>query len=111
MTLVPLQGSFECSRPFYELIADGQLFDWLACPYAIGGLGITGVGLFVLFTGFIGLRNWSESWVLPVTWLALMTPAMAATLLPGALLRRVAGVITVAVAMLLLGIYWWWGRS
>lgn len=110
MTL--LQSSFQCSRPFYEIIADGRLFDWLACPYAIDGLGLTGVGMFVIAGGFIGLKNWSESWVVPITWLGIITPAMAAAyLLPGALLRRVAGLLTLAVAMLIIGIYYWWGRS
>jgi hypothetical protein len=106
-----LQGGFECSRPFWDLMADGQLFDWLACPYAIGGLGLTGVGMFVWAGGFIGLYNWSESWQVPLTWTAIITPAMAAVLLPGSLLRRIAGLLTLVVAGLLIGIYFWWGRS
>lgn len=107
-----LQGGFQCSRPFYEIMADGRLWDWLACPYAIDGLGLTGVGAFVILTGFVGLKNWSESWTLPITWLAIVTPAMAAGfLIPGGLLRRIAGILTVAVALLLVGIYYWWGRA
>lgn len=93
-------------------MVDGRTFDWLACPYTIEGLGLTGLGMFVLAGGFIGLKNWSESWTVPITWLAIISPFMAAAfLLPGALLRRIAGLLTLAVAMLIIGIYWWWGRS
>ncbi len=113
MTPVPaiaLQGGYQCSRPFYELWPD--VFNWLTCPYAIGGLGLVGVGLFVLGGGFIGLYNWSESWEVPMTWLAIVAPAMAAGfLLPGGVQRRIAGVVTVAVAMVMIGLYWWWGRA
>jgi hypothetical protein len=112
MKPIPLQSwEYNCSRPFYEIMADGDLFQWLPCPYSISGLGITGVGAFMLLYGFVGLKNWSESWTLPMTWLAIMTPAMAAVLLPGALLRRIAGLITVAVVLLFVGLYWWWGRA
>jgi len=107
---MPLQGGYQCSRPLYDLWPD--LFNWLICGYAIGGLGLTGVGAFVVGMGFIGLYNWSESWEVPVVWLATVVPAMAAGfLIPGSLQRRIAGVITVGAAMLLIGIYWWWGRS
>lgn len=102
-----------CSRPFYEILTgSGDLFTWVTCPYAIGGLGMTGVGMFVLITGFVGLKNWSESWTLPLTWLAIIAPAMAAAfLLPGVLVRQIAGVITLAVVGVFIGLYWWWGRS
>lgn len=107
---IVMQGGFECSRPLYDLWPN--VFNWLICPYGIYGLGLTGVGMFALAGGFIGLYNWSESWEVPVTWLAIVGPAMAAGfLLPGGLQRRIAGVITVGVAMLLVGLYWWWGRS
>lgn len=106
-----LQGT-TCSRPFYDYIANGDVWNWLGCPYAIDGLGFVGIGMFIVVGGFIGLNNWSESWALPLTWLAIITPALAAgLLLPGALLRRIAGILTLAVAMLLIGLYWWWGRS
>jgi len=109
--MIPLQTG-ECSRPFYDLIADGQLWDWIGCPYAIEGLGFVGIGMFIMAYGFVGLNNWSEGWTLPITWLAIVTPVMAAGfLLPGGLLRRIAGVLTLAVAMLIIGLYWWWGRS
>jgi len=100
-----------CSRPFWQYIANGQLFEALNCPYAIGGLGITGVGMLVVLTGFVGLKNWSESWTMPLVWLAIVAPAMGATLLPGALLRRIAGLLTLAFALVMIGLYWWWGRS
>lgn len=106
-----LQSWFNCSRPFYEILGNHGVFSWLPCPYTITGLGLAGVGMFVLAGGFIGLKNWSESWVAPMTWVGIMAPAMGVALLPGTLLMRIAGLLTVAVAMLIIGIYWWWGRS
>ena len=108
--------TYTCSRPFYDLLANATtnpdaLFNWVFCPYTITGLGLTGVGLIILATGFVGLKNWTESWTLPLTWLALVAPAMATALLPGNLLRQIAGAITLAVAMLFIGLWWWWGRS
>jgi len=100
-----------CSRPFFDYLANGELFNAINCPYAIGGLGITGVGMMVVLTGFVGLYNWSESWTVPLVWLAIVVPSMGATLLPGAVLRRVAGLLTLAVAGLMIGLYWWFGRS
>lgn len=106
----------DCTRPFFEYLAEAvsnpdALFDWVFCPYVITGLGWTGVGLIILATGFIGIKNWSESWTLPLTWLALVGPVLATAMLPGDVVRRVAGVITVAFAMLIIGLWWWWGRS
>lgn len=105
-----------CSRPFYELLVgtvdDPQLiWDWVFCPYSITGLGMAGVGVIILATGFVGIKNWTESWTLPLTWLALTGPVLAVTMLPGNVLRQIAGVMTLAFAMLLIGAYWWWGRS
>lgn len=107
---VPLQGGYQCSRPFYDLLPD--VFNWLGCPYTIDGLGLTGLGMFVLVAGFVGVWNQSESWEAPLTWLAIVAPAMAAGfLLPGSIVLRVAGAVTVAVAMLMIGLYWWFGRA
>lgn len=107
--MIPLQS---CSRPFYDYLTNGNIWDWVGCPYAIGGIGFVGIGMFIVVGGFIGLNNWSEGWTMPLTWLAIVTPAFAAGfLLPGALLRLVAGILTLAVAMVLIGLYWWWGRS
>ena len=100
-----------CSRPFWELLADGQWFDWLPCPYVIDGLGMSGLGLFLIGIPFIGLKNWSESWTLPLVWLAIGVPTMGAALLPGPVVQRVAGLLTAGVALLIIGLYWWWGRS
>jgi len=100
-----------CSRPFFEMLARGDLLKWVTCPYAIDGLTVTGVGMMIVITGFVGLKNWSESWTVPMVWVAIVSPAMAAALLPGVLLRRIAGLVTVAVAFIIIGVYWWWGRS
>jgi len=102
-----------CERPFYEILTGGgaNMFEWLGCPYAIGGLTFAGVGLFIIVTGVVGLKNWSESWTVPMVWVGIMAPALGATLLPGVLLRRIAGVLTLAVAGILIGLYWWFGRA
>lgn len=112
----PLQVSYTCSRPFYELLAEtvshpDRIFDWVFCPYTIGGLGLTGVGLIVLATGFIGIKNWSESFVLPIAWLALVGPVLAVVMLPGNVLRRLAAAATLGFVLMFIGLYWWWGRS
>lgn len=104
-----------CSRPFHELLASAvsdpnALFDWLFCPYSIR-IGITVVGAFLLVIVFVGLYNWSESLTLPLTWLALVAPLVATTALPGGLVSLIAGLVTFAFAMLLVGIWWWWGRD
>lgn len=106
----------ECSRPFWDLLAGtvddpGLIWDWAFCPYTITGLGEVGVGLLIMATGFVGIKNWSESWTLPMTWLALTTPVLAAWMLPGTVIRRIAGFITIAFALLFIGVWWWWGRS
>lgn len=108
--------SFSCSRPFYELLSEAvtnadALFDWVFCPYTITGLGLAGVGVFVLGTGFVGLKNWSESWILPMTWLALVAPVLAVAMLPGNVLRQIAGIVTIAVALVFIGWWFWSGRS
>lgn len=113
--LLPLAG-YTCSRPFWDLLAQTvshprYIFYWSFCPYTITGLGLAGVGVIVLLTGFIGLRNWSESWTLPLTWLALVAPVLATAMLPGNVLREVAGVVTVAFALVIIGLWWWWGRA
>lgn len=113
--LTPLQ--YNCSRPFYQLLAEavngqGALWNWPLCPYTITGLGLGGVGLIVAATGFVGLKNWSEGWTLPMTWLALVTPVLAAAMLPGTVLRRIAGIITLAFGVgIIVGLWYWWGRS
>lgn len=108
--------AYSCSRPFYDLLSDAvsnpaALFDWVFCPYTITGLGLGGVGVIVLATGFIGLKNWSESFLVPVTWLVFTAPVLAAAMLPGSVLRQIAGVITLGVAVLFVGWWYWSGRS
>ena len=105
-----------CSRPFYDLLAravhdPNALWDWVFCPYVMTALGWTGVGLIILATGFVGLKNWTESWVVPMVWTVMVAPVLATTLLPGAVLRRIAGLVTIAVAMLFIGFWYWWSRS
>lgn len=108
--------AYSCSRPFYDVLVSAvsnpaNLWDWAFCPYTITGLGLTGVGLFVLATGFVGLKNWTEGWTLPLTWLALVGPTLAFAMLPGGVIRQVAGVLTIAAAMAVVGIWYWWGRA
>lgn len=105
-----------CHRPFYDILVQTvnnpeYIYDWVFCPYTITGLGLPGVGLIMIATGFIGIKNWTESWTPAVTWLALMAPVLATTALPGSVVRQVAGVLTIAFAMLIIGMWWWWGRS
>lgn len=109
--MITLQSAYNCSRPFWELISAEGIFTWLMCPYTIGGLGLAGLGLFIVGLPFIGLKNWSESWELPLVWLAIMVPTLAVGFLPGGVLRRIAGLVTAAFAVLFLGLYFWWGRS
>lgn len=108
--------SYSCSRPFYQLLSDAvtnsdALFDWVFCPYTITGLGLSGVGLFIIGTTAIGIKNQTEGWTVPLTWLALTLPVLATALLPGNVIRQLAGVVTLAFAMLIVGMWWWWGRS
>lgn len=116
MSLAPLQTGYTCSRPFYDLLVDTVsnptlILDWVFCPYTIGGLGLAGVGLIVLATGFVGLKNWSEGFVLPMAWLALVGPVLATAMLPGNVIRRAVGFIVLAFMMSIIGVYYWWGRS
>lgn len=106
----------DCSRPFYDILVStvnnpGAIFDWVFCPYAAAGLGMTGVGVFILATGFVGLKNWTEGWVVPGVWLAIVAPTLAAAMLPGNVIRQIAGVLTLGFALLFVGLYYWWGRA
>lgn len=109
--------AYECSRPFYDLLAEAAtgnadaLFNWPLCPYTITGLELGGVGMIIVATGFVGLKNWSEGWILPLTWLALIGPVLAAAMLPGSIIRMALGFIVVAFAMGVVGLWYWWGRS
>lgn len=104
-----------CDRPLWDLLANAvsdpdALFLWPFCPYAID-TDILVVGAFMTLVPFIGLLNWSESWTVPMTWLAIVAPIVAAAALPGGMIRLIGGVVTFAVAMLFVGLWYWWGRS
>jgi len=100
-----------CSRPIYELLGNGDWFGWLQCAYTIDLLSAGGIGLFLVGIPFVGLKNWSESWTMPLVWLAIAVPMLSTALLPGVVVRRIAGLLTAGVALLVIGLYWWWGRS
>lgn len=104
-----------CDRPFWELWSNSvsdpdALFLAPFCPYSID-LGIVVVGTIVLLIGFIGLLNWSESWVVPGTWLAIVAPIVAVAALPGGLVRLIGGIVTLFAAMLFIGLWFWWTRA
>lgn len=96
-----------CSRPFWELLADGQIFRWVRCPYIIDGLGEAGFGLFLVGLPFVALFNWSESYTMPLIWLAISVPTLGAAILPGVVIRQIAGLLTAALALLIIGLYIW----
>lgn len=105
----------ECSRPFWDLLARSVnepdlLFDWVVCPYAIT-IGVPAVGSIVFIIGFVGLYNWTESWVVPMTWTGLVAPLVALSAISGGLLRLIGGVVTFAVAMVFFGVWLWYGRA
>lgn len=111
--MIPI--AYACSRPFWERLTDATsdpaaLFDWVFCPYSIE-VGLPVVGTMLMVIGFVGLFNWSESWTLPLTWMALVAPIVAVTALPGGLIRIIGGIITFGVMGLFIGIYYWWGRT
>lgn len=104
-----------CDRPLWELAANAvsdpdALFLWPFCAYSID-LGIAVVGAILVLSVFVGLLNWSESWITPMTWLAIATPMVAAAALPGGLIRLIGGLVTFAVAMLFIGGWYWWSRA
>lgn len=106
---------YACSRPFWERLSaatsdPAALFDWVFCPYAIE-VGLPVVGTMLMAIGFVGMFHWSESWRLPVTWLAIVAPIVAATALPAGLIRLIGGIVTFGVLLFFIGIYYWWGRS
>lgn len=96
-----------CNRPFYDILSSGDIFEWLSCVFSIDYLGRAGFGLFVLGIPFVGLYNWSESYTLPMIWLAIAAPTISAAFIPGTVARRIAGLLTAAVALLIIGLYIW----
>lgn len=102
--------SEDLGQPAREELIDGNFPEWMGEAYGASGLGVSGFALFVLFIGAIGLFNWTESFKVPAVWLALMTPIMA-VVLPVPVIMRLTGIITVAVAMLFLGMWMYWQRT
>jgi len=91
-----------------EASLNGQWLQWVVEAFAVG-VTSPGFALFVLFGGAIGLMNWSESFKQPAVWLVIMTPLVAATL-PVAVVWRILGLVTTALATLFIGLYVYWGR-
>jgi len=101
--IVPLLG--EAGR---EALGNQDILKWIAESYAVG-VGVSGFALFVLFSGALGLFNWTETFKVPAVWLVLMTP-LVATALPVPVLWRLVGLITTALAMLFVGLWIYWKR-
>lgn len=104
-----------CDRPLWELAANAvsdpdALFLWPFCAYSID-IGIVVVGAILVLSVFVGLLNWSESWLVPMTWLAIAAPMVAAAALPGGVVRIIGGLVTFSVAMLFVGGWYWWSRA
>lgn len=100
-----------CSRPLYEMLnaaingGDAPM-DWLFCSYAISGIGITGVGMFMALTVAVGLKNWTEGFTIPAVWLTLVAGVLV-TFVPGALAAKFFGIIVAGLAFLFIGIWYW----
>lgn len=94
--------------PRSELV-DGNFPEWVAEAFGASGMGVSGFVLFVLFTGAIGLFNWSEGMTVPAVWVVVMTPVVSA-FLPVPIVWRLVGMITVAVAFLFVGLWFYWQR-
>lgn len=110
MNLMPL--AYSCSRPFYKLLAkaaDGDVdaaMNWIMCPYTVTGIGLTGFGFFLILTISVGLKNWSESFVVPMVWVALASGVLV-SMVPAPLANRLFGVIVGGIAFMLIGILFW----
>ena len=89
---------------------DEQWVQWIGEAYGASGLGVSGVALFILVTGAVGLFNWSESFRVPVVWLVLMTPLVAVTL-PVPVIFRLIGIVTTGVALLFVALWMFWNRT
>ena len=106
----------ECTRPLWDIAAAAAtgdvdaMFLWPFCAWSID-IGLAVVGAILVLVGFVSLLNWSEGWVVPSTWLALTAPMVATAALPGGMIRLIGGILTLAGAMLFIGLWYWWGRS
>ena len=102
---VPLQLGDEAKQ---ELL-DQNFLKWVAEAYGASGFGVAGFTLLVLFAGALGLFNWTESFKVPAVWLGITTPLVAAAL-PVPVVWRLIGIMTIAVAMLFVGLWFYWRR-
>lgn len=93
-----------------EALLERDYLRWIAEAYGASGIGVSGFALFVLFSGAIGLFNWTESFKVPAVWLVIMTP-LVASVLPVPVVMRLMGIISVAVAMLFVAIWVYWQRT
>lgn len=91
-----------------EAATNEQWLTWIAEAFGVG-VTVPGFSLFVLFAGAIGIMNWTETLKAPAVWVTIMAPTVAATL-PVAVVWRIVGVATTALALLFLGLYVYWGR-
>ena len=100
----------EIGQDALDALLDQRWLDWLTMSYGESGLGVSGVALFVLVAGAVGLFNWTESFRVPAVWLALMGPLVALAL-PVPVRLRLVGLVTVAVAMLFVALWIYWSRT
>lgn len=92
-----------------DALLEREYLRWVAEAYGASGFGVAGFSLIVLFAGALGLFNWTESFKVPAVWLAVTTP-LVATALPVPVVWRLIGLMTVAVAMLFVGLWLYWRR-
>jgi len=92
-----------------DALFNQEYLKWVAEAYGASGFGVAGFSLVILFAGAVGLFNWTESFRVPAVWLTITTPLVAAVL-PVPVVWRLAGIVTVAVAFLFLGLWLYWRR-
>lgn len=108
MTLDIMPLAYNCSRPFWNRLAEGvtdpnAIMQWVMCPFTITGIGLQGFGFFLILTVSVGLKNWSESFVVPVTWIVLASGVMV-TMIPAPLVNRLFGLIVAGIGLLFIGL-------
>lgn len=97
-----------CSRPLHDMLVN-QTFDWIVCSHAMNSGGVLVVGTFMWAAVFTILLNWTESIYPPMTWSALISGVLF-TFLPGDLLMRVVGLVTIIVASVIVMVWHAWRR-
>jgi len=91
-----------------EALFNEEWLTWMSESYGVA-VGVAGFGLFVLFSGSLGLYNWTGTFKVPAIWLIIMTPLVATTL-PVPVVMRLVGLVTTALAMLFVGLWIYWRR-